>query len=332
MGKLKLKITERCNANCLCCQSRLERYAQNTNENYDMSFVMAKKCIDEAKKLGWDRLIISGGEPTLNKEIDKIIDYGKASNMLVSLYTNGSTLSEEYIDSLEKVNLDVLMLSYYSKNKNSYVAIRQSEYVYNKASEAIRLLAERKKSNMLMQIRMQTVLTKYNYEDLPELLLLAIDSKFNTLSISFLEHATSNIFLYMEEDDIEKFKGKIVPELIKIIEESSISETNKKINQDILLNIQKGDFYKHNYLEIGEYRDIEDYCINKDQYLVVAPSGQVLPCCGVEYYLDKTEYGNVNAASIEEILNGTRFRQFWKEKKDICKYCGLEKHFFLLLD
>lgn len=96
--KLKLKVTEICNANCSCCQQRLERYAED--HVYVMPFELACKCIDDAKRIGWKQLILSGGEPTLHPDLFEIIKYGKEQGMVVSLYTNGGMLTNEYIDGL----------------------------------------------------------------------------------------------------------------------------------------------------------------------------------------------------------------------------------------
>lgn len=97
MGKLKLKVTERCDANCACCTSRLSAYDQKRQSSMtvDMDIDLARRCIDNAVGLGWNDVVISGGEPLLLDYLEEIISYANINNMNTKLYTNGGNLSGE---------------------------------------------------------------------------------------------------------------------------------------------------------------------------------------------------------------------------------------------
>ncbi len=106
MKYLILKITNRCNLNCVYC------YAINKN-NRDMDFETAKNAIDYILKMD-DKLKIqfTGGEPLLNFDlIKKIIDYCNEnySNKYISyaIQTNGTLLNEKIIKKIKNLNIKI---------------------------------------------------------------------------------------------------------------------------------------------------------------------------------------------------------------------------------
>lgn len=330
--KLKLKVTEICNANCSCCQQRLERYAED--HVYVMPFELACKCIDDAKRVGWKQLILSGGEPTLHPDLFEIIKYGKEQGMVVSLYTNGGMLTNEYIDGLCESGLDVLMLSYYSFDKSVFCSIRQSEELFDKATEALYRLKNREESEEFhIKVRLQSVLAKENYISLPDLLDFAIKAKFESMSVSYLEHAQTKPELYMDKDDIDDFKSTIVPLVKQILLKADISENSKKHNDDVIIDLFS-DTYGEKTVDIarGEYRDDCSECVNKDKYIVINPEGNCLPCCGMEYYSERENFGNIKEKSLDKILQGAPMQKFWNSRKVMCKYCAVDRHFFFAID
>lgn len=76
-----IPITTRCNQNCLFCAAQGRRVCAGLSQIF--------RIIDGEKKL----LVISGGEPTLSKDLFKILKYGKKKNLTIELQSNGVTLS-----------------------------------------------------------------------------------------------------------------------------------------------------------------------------------------------------------------------------------------------
>jgi len=79
MKYLILKITNKCNLNCIYCYNYKENYENKNNKNNkDMDFKTAKNSIDNILTDGGELLKIqfTGGEPLLNFNlIEKIINY-----------------------------------------------------------------------------------------------------------------------------------------------------------------------------------------------------------------------------------------------------------------
>ncbi|EHP87053.1 radical SAM protein [Methanotorris formicicus] len=101
-----LKVTNRCNLNCLYC------YAFNKN-NKDMDFETAKNAVDYILKID-DKLKIqfTGGEPLLNFDlIERIIDYCNEnySDKYISyaIQTNGTLLNEKIVKKINKLGIKI---------------------------------------------------------------------------------------------------------------------------------------------------------------------------------------------------------------------------------
>lgn len=107
--KIEWNLGKRCNFNCSYCDE-----FTHDNKSPHMSFEVAKRTIDKiVSKLPNKRfkMNLTGGEPTNNPEIEKIIDYMYEKGCMIGLTTNGSRKYEFYEKLLPK--LDSLIFSYH---------------------------------------------------------------------------------------------------------------------------------------------------------------------------------------------------------------------------
>lgn len=82
---LGLDVTIRCNWNCPACFAHLD--------GQEMSWEIYQKCVDQARSLGFEELYILGGEPTLRKDILRLLEYARGLFRQVILVTNGQRLA-----------------------------------------------------------------------------------------------------------------------------------------------------------------------------------------------------------------------------------------------
>lgn len=98
---LVLPVTHACNLNCKMC------YLPQRNRE-DMSLDRIKQAILAFE----DEIGLSGGEPTLRKELFEIIRFAKQLGRKTCLITNGVKLAdEEYVMKLEEAGLDAVLFS-----------------------------------------------------------------------------------------------------------------------------------------------------------------------------------------------------------------------------
>ncbi|ADC69929.1 Radical SAM domain protein [Methanocaldococcus sp. FS406-22] len=106
MKYLILKVTNRCNLNCLYC------YANNEN-NKDMDFKTAKSAIDYLLSLDNNlKIQFTGGEPLLNfKLIEKVVDYCNNNydnkNIKYAIQTNATLIDEKTAERIKELNIKV---------------------------------------------------------------------------------------------------------------------------------------------------------------------------------------------------------------------------------
>ncbi|AEH06877.1 radical SAM protein [Methanothermococcus okinawensis] len=120
MKYLILKITNRCNLNCIYCYANNYNINRNIKDNIhknkknkDMAFKTAKKAIDYILEID-DNLKIqfTGGEPLLNfKLIEDTVNYCNKSysgkNISFAIQTNGTLTDENIIKKLKKLNVAI---------------------------------------------------------------------------------------------------------------------------------------------------------------------------------------------------------------------------------
>ena len=112
-----VELTNACNMHCTFCPSDLI-----TRKKCSMLPEIFRKTIDELSDLKVHRPIGLHvvGEPLLNKNIFKYIDYCKQKGVTVSLFTNGILLAENAADICKRDNILVLTISIQTPSLNSY--------------------------------------------------------------------------------------------------------------------------------------------------------------------------------------------------------------------
>ena len=112
---LRISVTDRCNYRCSYCMP-----SEVFNNNY--SYIAQNKILSYEeiihlcsilKKIGLTKIRITGGEPLLRKNIDKLVYKLKTESGIdnVSMTTNGSLLTDSKLKKLKSSGLDSITLS-----------------------------------------------------------------------------------------------------------------------------------------------------------------------------------------------------------------------------
>ena len=132
-----------CNLRCPFCFQTDKSFTKKPHMGI-MKFELFTKIIDEADKLKIGAVTLaSRGEPTLHKELDKMLDYlGTKKNIFeIKLNTNGSFLNEKICHSIFKNNLSQVVISadHYIKddyeklrvNSNFEIIVKNVDFLFN---------------------------------------------------------------------------------------------------------------------------------------------------------------------------------------------------------
>lgn len=318
--KINFKVTTKCPANCLCCQERLANFEMFNNEEAEISKIFEKiLALFKAKGDKENHLSITGGEPTLVIDLPKYVKKLVENNISVGIDTNGWNITEEWLNTMEKAGLKYILLSVYSLKKDTYEYLRGSDNgeLFERMKNAISILKKYKEEGGSIEVRLQTVLMKPNYKELPDILELSILSGFDTLSTAYYIALDADERLLMDQNDIKIFVDKIEIEMISIIKRyvSDNSLVEKNINK--IYSFFKFDSVSLENVAQGKYR--ENNCGERNR-VAIYPNGVVAPCLGFDYYMDEKNTLNIMADDTLDVFG--KFTEFWNKDYIMCTRCS----------
>lgn len=329
LKKLVIKPTLLCNQNCKTCASRQELHHIFAKQR-NLSLSEWKKIISDANDLGNKRLSISGGEPTVYKNLIGLIKIVKSYKWSVSMNTNGSMITEEYAERLLKAGLDRVRISLYGHTPDIHLEMRTNIRLWKKATNAVRVFSELRKKYSKFKLVTQSLISKDNYKYLPELMKHHYDLGSMRMHLSYLEGDFKKQYL-LSEKEIYEFKNDVIPRAIRFIKKLERPVRKEAIR--VLRNL-----YNDEVADISEYadgiyrpenRNPTPCPIPKRQALILA-NGDVHPCNIVEYS-HKPIMGNVFEESFADIWMGEKWSKFRSEyfrnkSVNYCQLCPMNLH------
>jgi radical SAM protein with 4Fe4S-binding SPASM domain len=169
-----LALTHRCNLKCIHCY-----VVEGKQPQYDFSAELGKeawfKIIDELVEAGCLYLTVTGGEPLLSDHFKEVYTYTKTKGMLVTLFTNGTLITDELIQLFREFPPKTVEISLYGANADTYEKITGVKGSYERCYKGIQNL---KKNGV--RFKLKTVLMKQNRQELDQMREFAdtFDSKF----------------------------------------------------------------------------------------------------------------------------------------------------------
>ena len=136
---LDLDMSNICNLECIYCDKTSvgEKHCKKENELLLEEYY---NIIEQAKKLGCKNLqFIGAGEPMLDPNFWKIIEYASKLEILSVIYTNGTMINEESAEKLFKLNTSIVLKynSFHDNIQDKLVGVKG----YNKkVKKALKIL------------------------------------------------------------------------------------------------------------------------------------------------------------------------------------------------
>lgn len=322
--KINFKVTTECPANCICCRERLSNFKKFSCVE-KRSEELFSKILSIYNEVGdkENYLSITGGEPTLISDLSHFVSKMTDHNITVGIDTNGWNVDKNWLTEMEQAGLKYVLFSVYSLDQDIYNHLRGAEngQLFARMKEALCVLKKYKEDGGTIQIRMQTVLMKPNFRELPILLEEAIRSHFDSLSTAYYISNEPEENILMDQSDIEWFIKKVCPEMISIMEKCNMDEVLMEANKkkiDTFFNIKDMDL---ELLARGIYRRSGCNC-NENNCISIYPNGVAVPCRGFDYIMDESYGLNLFDNKQYKILFENRFEDFWKSEYALCKRCS----------
>jgi len=308
-----------CNYHCAMCSRNLIDRPQN------MSFDFFKNIIEQINP---HKLSLNGyGEPFMNRDIFRMIEFANSKKISVVTTTNGSMLLKDAAE-IAKIDISVLRVSLDSPDSETYKKIRNSESFQN-VVDGIFALQEMYRNNNKQHslIRLEFLILENNYLKIPEFVRFAAKLGVKHLYFQILSEINSERKM--------RLVGNInIDELYNIVKAAYSDCRKLGINNNldyILENINYiRIYYKNDKLPIPAKK-----CFNPWITVYITVDGDVWPCC--KFGSRNITVGNLKELSFAEIWNSDQFAQFrdnLKHKKNlnnICRICDMQSFFDLLI-
>lgn len=184
--KAILKAGYNCNNNCLICHASGNRFHKSLNTKEIINKISL------CRKKGINFVLLSGGEPTIRKDLPVIAEFIKKKGMSWGLITNARMLSyEDYAKKLIGLNLRYVYASFYSSDKKVHNTLTGANS-FEQSLKGIKNAASNKKIELIVNIPVTRINTN-NLKETVDMLRKIGVTKIKFSFIEFKGNALKNI-------------------------------------------------------------------------------------------------------------------------------------------
>ncbi len=154
--QVSIEVTRRCPLECQHCYNNLPMGDQDARSR-EMTTEEHFKILDELVEMGCFWLLYTGGEIFARKDFLEIYTYAKQKGFLITLFTNGTMITEKIADYLVEWPPFAIEITLYGRTRETYEALTMIPGSYDRCLRGIRLLKERN-----LPLKLKTVATTIN--------------------------------------------------------------------------------------------------------------------------------------------------------------------------
>jgi len=138
-----IEVTARCNLRCVQCYINLP-VGDSQARNRELSKQELYSVLDQIADEGCLWLLLTGGEPFIRPDFLDIYTYAKKKGMLITLFTNGTTITPRIADYLAEWRPSSIEITLYGATKETYEKVTGVHGSYEQCMRGTDLLMERK--------------------------------------------------------------------------------------------------------------------------------------------------------------------------------------------
>ena len=164
-----IEISNRCPLACAHCYNNLpmDDLAARVRE---LSTAEHKRLLDELADQGCLWLLFTGGEIFARRDFLEIYAYARSKGFLITLFTNGTLITERIADFLASMPPFLIEITLYGATRATYEELTRVPGSYDMCLRGIDLLLERK-----LPLKLKTVAVSINKHELPAMRQMAAD-------------------------------------------------------------------------------------------------------------------------------------------------------------
>ncbi|MFZ0932641.1 MAG: radical SAM protein [Syntrophobacteraceae bacterium] len=307
-GGIYLEITDRCNMSCPMCITR------NHREDPESSLLTMEEIVEKiflpSKGLGVKMIAISGGEPTLSKNLICVLNQALLNELSIFLATNALHSDMDlYKRILMLLNSPrhAMNVSFDSVNKDEMHVIRGRD-VYDKVLDNIRMIIKYKVDHKIQtDLQAAIILQEANINSVHGTIDFLLNLGFNRVVIQ-ARHDYHNVCKDNLQNQVTR---RYSPEVIRRFMELS-SELFDRSLQDGRIRVN-GESKENWILFYNDPLKIAGPCKGTNMIYVDA-YGNLRGC------ISGATLGNIKSQDLTAFIHSREYREFVKFSK-ICKIC-----------
>ncbi len=291
LKEIKIELTNKCSRNCMHCSSNA---INNINNLKELNFEDVCKIIEEAKQIGVQTIVFTGGEPLMYDRLPDLVKLTSKLGMKSTIYTFAYRTDETLNKYKNLINLGLNKIIYSladSLSNETDISSYDKEYFFDKVFE-----------NNDAKLGFHYTVSKNSIFKLETILNETIN--------------TFNDKKYFEKISLLRFvphgKGTIDMDLSK---EDLLTIKNLYLNSNNKNRIRLGTPW--NILDIENTP-----CIIADEIMIIGFDGIAYPCDSIKYFTKLGISGNIKENSLMEMYNSDYFSNIRKFNTDnACSSC-----------
>ncbi|HTS34593.1 MAG TPA: radical SAM protein [Candidatus Solibacter sp.] len=154
--QVSIEVTRRCPLECLHCYNNLPMGDLDAKQR-ELSKEEHFRMLDELVEMGCFWILYTGGEIFARKDFLEIYTYAKKKGFLITLFTNGTIITEQIADYLAEWPPFAIEITLYGRTRETYEALTMIPGSYDRCMKGIELLRSRK-----LPLKLKTVATSIN--------------------------------------------------------------------------------------------------------------------------------------------------------------------------
>ncbi|HNR37849.1 MAG TPA: radical SAM protein [Acidobacteriota bacterium] len=162
-----VEVTARCNLRCAHCFINLPANDRRAQAQ-ELAGSEWRAFLDQIVDAGCLWLLLTGGEPFLRPDFLDIYTHAKKNGLLITLFTNGTLITEREADHLAEWRPFAIEITLYGRTQETYERVTGVPGSYARCLRGIELLLDRK-----LPLKLKTMVLTLNRHELEEMRVFA---------------------------------------------------------------------------------------------------------------------------------------------------------------
>ncbi|MBM3507521.1 MAG: pyrroloquinoline quinone biosynthesis protein PqqE [Alphaproteobacteria bacterium] len=284
---LLAELSHRCPLQCPYCSNPLE--LERAGKELDTKTWL--RVLDEAAAMGMHQVHFSGGEPTVRKDLEQLVEHATKVGLYTNLITSGVLLDEVRLRTLADLGLEHVQVSFQDTDEHNADRIAGFKG-HKKKLEVARLVRK-----IGLPLTVNAVVHRQNIDHVPDFLEMAVELDAERIEIAQVQYygwALKNRAAFIPTYEQLKRTTKIV------------EEARQRLKGVLVIDYVVPDYYaKRPKTCMGGWAR---------RFLNISPAGKVLPCHAAES-IPTLQFDTVQEHSLQWI---------WENSAAFNKYRGTE--------